>query len=352
MGTKLARMIGIGAPVSVHPGADPLADIRWADSRREIDAVWFIDHLQGWFPRGVDTELIADPHELLDPFALMAAGAAQTERVQIGVSVTDPLRRSAAALAQTAGSISWLGRRQMVLGLGVGDPGQLRPFGLHSGRERTGRLSYVRPALRTLDALRREPTDGGPGIAIAESHGYSLYVAAHGPKMLELTAQHGDGWIPSSLPPDVYRAKLGELRRNAESIGRDPAAIKPVLFVWAALGTTRAESEKQLAHPSVRAVALYRGPDGFKRHGGTYPLEHGYIPHDVPADKAASIMSGIPAGVVREAVLHGSPADVRQRLAEYAEAGCEHVIVYDIGRYTDREGTDRSRESLLAIAGA
>lgn len=345
-------MVGIGAPVSVHPGVDPLADLRWADERPEIEAAWMIDHLQGWFPRGVRTESVDDPHRILDPFALLAAGASATKRVTVGVSVTDPLRRSAVALAQTASTISWLGGRPMVLGLGVGDPGQLRPFGLHSGRERTGRLDYFRPAIQALDEFRRTPADGEPGVAIAESVGYQLYVAAHGPKMVELTAKHADGWIPTSISPADYREKWATLRRTAAASGRAENAIRPVLFVWAALGTTRAESEELLRDPTVRAVALYRGPDTFNRHGGRYPLDSGYIPHEVPADRAAEMLAEIPDGVVREAVLYGSPDDIRERLAEYEKAGCEHVIVYDIGRYVGAEGTERSRESLLSIARA
>ncbi|MGH3094443.1 MAG: hypothetical protein ACRDMV_00405 [Streptosporangiales bacterium] len=45
----------------------------------------------------------------------------------------------------------------------------------------------------------------------------------------------------------------------------------------------------------------------------------------------------------------GSPADVREQLERYEQAGCAHIIVYDIGRFTDLDGTQRSREGLAAV---
>lgn len=341
----------LGAPVSVHPQVDPLDDFLWADAHQEIAGAWLIDHLQGWFPRGAPGGVLADPHQILDPLSLLAAGAAATKRVGLGIAVTDPVRRSSVALAQAASTIGWLGGRRMMLGLGVGDPGQLQPFGLHPSRERTGRLTYMRPALDALSRLRTgETSEGGAPLGIAEETSFELYVAAHGPKMLELTARHADGWIPSSLPAEAYRQKLGTVREHAERAGRDPASVRPTLFVWAALAPTRAESLTLLRHPSVRAVALYRGADGFAKHGATYPLQHGYIPHDVPPDQATSLLTAIPDDVVADAVLHGSPEDVREQLEAYREAGCEHAIVYDIGRFADPEGTARFREAMLTLA--
>ncbi|MQA06189.1 MAG: LLM class flavin-dependent oxidoreductase [Streptosporangiales bacterium] len=340
----------LGAPISVHPQVDPLDDIRWADAQPDLAAAWLIDHLQGWFPRGAPTGVLADPHQLLDPLSLLAAGAAQTERIPLGVAVTDPVRRSSVALAQTASTVGWLGGRPMLLGLGVGDPGQLKPYGLHPGLERTGRLTYMRPALDTLSRLRTGDVSGEASLGITAATSFALYVAAHGPRMLALTAQHADGWIPTSLPPSAYREKLGVLRGHAERAGRDPGAIRPTLFAWSALAPTRRESVALLQHPSVRAVALYRGEDGFAEHGASYPLDHGYIPNDIPPDRAESLLTAIPDAVVADAVLHGSPADVRAQLAEYERAGCEHVIVYDVGRFVNPEGTARFREALRAVA--
>jgi phthiodiolone/phenolphthiodiolone dimycocerosates ketoreductase len=344
-------VLTIGMGISVHPDLDPLEDVRWADDADGITAVWMLDHLQGWFPRGTRPSALADPHRVLDPFAVLAAAAVTSRRVRLGVAVTDPVRRSAVALAHTAASIGWLAGREMALGLGVGDPGQLLPFRLDHGRERTGRLHYMRPALQTLHALRTGgPIEaGGPDLALTSTSPFGVYVAAHGPKMLELTARYGTGWIPTSLPPESYAEKLGVVRQHAHAAGRDPAEITPTVFLWTALAPSRAESLALLEHPSVRAVALYRGSAGFAQHGATYPLPGGYVPHEIAPEQADAMLASIPDDVVRGAVLHGSPEDVREQLERYREAGCEHVVLYDIGRFADVEGTVRAREALSMV---
>ncbi|MGW5384229.1 LLM class flavin-dependent oxidoreductase [Nocardia sp. NPDC003963] len=347
----MTEPLTFGAPIAIHPDADPLDDIRWADQNSAATAAWIIDHLQGWYPRGAPSPVLADPHHTLEALTVLAAGAATTRRVDIGVAVTDPIRRTSVSLAHTASTIGRLGDRRLKLGIGAGDPGQLRPFGLHQSRERTGRLHHVRPAVEQLHALRT-PGAAWPeaDLPVAQRTGYDLYIAAHGPRMLELTARYGDGWIPSSLTPADYAEKLGLLRRHAKAAGREPRSIKPLLFVWTALAGTRAESRALLDHPTVRGVALYRGRSAFEAAGARYPLEHGYIPQEIPAADAEMLLRRIPDEIVEQAVLHGSPAEVRRRLDEYHRAGCEHVILYDIGRFTGADGTERFREAFTEIA--
>ncbi|MGW4071469.1 LLM class flavin-dependent oxidoreductase [Nocardia grenadensis] len=347
----MTEPLTFGAPIAIHPDADPLDDIAWADRQPAASAAWIIDHLQGWYPRGAPSTALADPHHTLEALTVLAAGAATTRRVDLGVAVTDPVRRTSVALAHTAGTIGRLGGRRLKLGIGAGDPGQLRPFDLHRSRERTGRLHYVRPAVEQLHALRM-PGSPWPDadLPVAQRPGYDLYIAAHGPRMLELTARYGDGWIPSSLTPTDYAEKLCLLRHHAREAGRDPRSITPLLFVWTALASTRAESRALLDHPTVRGVALYRGRAAFETAGAPYPLEHGYIPHEIPAADVDSLLRRIPDEIVEQAVLHGSPADVRSRLDEYHRAGCRHVILYDIGRFTENGGTERFREAFTAIA--
>lgn len=342
-----------GAPIAVHPEADPFDDVRWAASTPGVTAAWMIDHLQGWFPRGVTDCMLEDPHRIIDPLAFLSSVAMGANDIDLGVAVTDPVRRTAVALGHTASTISWLNGRRFKLGMGVGDPGQLRPFGLHEGRERTGRLHYMKPALAQLDALRqRGEAPSEADLPMARRTGYDLYIAAHGPRMLELTAQFGDGWIPTSLSPSDYQVKLTTLRNHAEKLGRDPASIKPLLFVWSALADTGRESRQLLRHPSVRAVALYRGKTAFETAGAVYPLQHSYVPQEISPRVAPEMLRQIPDSLVEAAVMHGSPQDVREQLDDYRRAGCEHVIMYDIGRFVEMDGTSSFRAAFLQLLAA
>jgi phthiodiolone/phenolphthiodiolone dimycocerosates ketoreductase len=332
-------MLSIGAPAAVHPSGDPLGDVRWADTVAGIEAVWFIDHLQGWFPRGIDSGTVGDPHALLDPFAVMGAGAAQTKRVSIGVSVTDPIRRAPAVLLQSALTIGWLGGRPMMLGLGSGAAENLQPFGL----DRPQKTAILGAACETFVSMREER-----GASKAP-----LWVAAHGPKTFAIAGRYADGWLPTLVSPRTYGTMLRTLREQAEANGRDPGSIRPAMFTWAALAPTHEASLALLEAPLVKSVALFRNQAAFTRRGAKHPLGQEDAPHYIPGDiaesEAARIVAQIPAAVAADSMLCGSLDEVRARLDQYEEAGCEHVIVWDIGRYAGPDGLARSRECLGAL---
>lgn len=342
MGARLT----IGAPASALPDVDPIEDAVWADGEEGIGGVWFIDHLLGWIPRGVDPEVVADPHAVMDPFSLMAAAARQTSRVPIGVAVTDPLRRSPAALAQAAMTIGWLGRRPMLLGLGSGARHNLEPFGL----ARAHQIQYLTDACAEITSLLARDSGSGTPLGIASAADARLYVAAHGPRAIDVAARYGDGWLPASLAPKPFGSRLRLLRERAESHGRDPASIRPALLLWAALAETRKESLAMLERPFIRAVALYSAAPAFERYGVVHPTGGEYMPGDMNASEALAAIGRIPSEVAGDAILSGSIDDVSERLDAYEAVGCEHVIIYDIGRYLDPDGVSRSRACLAALA--
>ena len=64
------------------------------------DSVWFADHLMGWIPESIWTpDLISmsmlqpSPHDFYDVFSVMSVAAWNTQKVQLGTSVTEPFRR-------------------------------------------------------------------------------------------------------------------------------------------------------------------------------------------------------------------------------------------------------------------
>lgn len=342
----MSPALTIGAPASILPDLDPIDDVAWADGEPGIAGVWFIDHLLGWVPRGVDSEAVDDPHAVMDPFSLMAAGARQTSRVPIGVAVTDPLRRSPAALAQAALTIGWLGSRPMLLGLGSGGRYNLEAFGL----DRPHKFQPLADACAEVRTYIGRDSGSGTPLGLASGAQARLYVGAHGPKAIDLAARYGDGWLPSSLMPKPYASRLRLLRERAEAHGRDPASIRPVLQLWAALAESREKSLAMLERPFVRAVALYSSTTAFERYGSTHPTGGEYMPGDMTATEALAAIDRIPIEVARDAILAGSIDDVSERLGAYEKAGCEHVIIYDIGRYLAPEGVWQSRACLAALA--
>jgi alkanesulfonate monooxygenase SsuD/methylene tetrahydromethanopterin reductase-like flavin-dependent oxidoreductase (luciferase family) len=73
------------------------------------------------------------------------------------------------------------------------------------------------------------PLAGGEGKALRLSQpantSIPVYLAALGPKALELTGERADGWLGTSFVPETAEAFLGPIREAAERAGRSLADI-------------------------------------------------------------------------------------------------------------------------------
>src|SRR5438128_4707722 len=74
-----------------------------------------------------------------ESFTTLAAIAAATRKIRVGIAVTDLVRRHPAIIAQTLATLSNQFPNRLFLGLGAGDPLNQTPFGL-SPEQRVGRL--------------------------------------------------------------------------------------------------------------------------------------------------------------------------------------------------------------------
>src|SRR5437899_7261188 len=94
-----------------------------------FDSVLIDDHLL------YGTEAAAAP----EPFTTLAAIAAGTRRIRVGIAVTDLVRRHPAIIAQTLATLSNQFPKRVFLGLSAGAPMNQTPFGL-SAEHRVGSL--------------------------------------------------------------------------------------------------------------------------------------------------------------------------------------------------------------------
>ena len=91
------------------PPADKAVELAKRAEADGYESIWWPSHLMGWHPESVWTEDItplakfqANPHTYFDPLVMMPVVGAQTERIRVGVVVTDVITHHPAVLAQTA----------------------------------------------------------------------------------------------------------------------------------------------------------------------------------------------------------------------------------------------------------
>jgi len=323
--------------------------------RREsqgFDAVWWPDHLLHWFPAAIWTEDLvpqaasaASPHVWLDPIPVAAAAAAATERIRLGIGVTDLVRRHPASLAQTALTMDHLTGGRFVLGVGTGEVLNLEPFGLDNERP-LARLAEGLAVMRMLFASP-DPVDfegeffslrgGALGLRPLGDRPPPIWVAAHRPRGLELVGRAADGWLPLSTDPAEYRSWLPQVQAAARAAGRDPAEVTPGLYARVVLAEQASDAEQALdASFLMRFIALTRPAEAFAAHGVEHPLGKGvfglteFLPTRYGREQALALAEAVPAGVVRDTVIHGTPDDVAATLGAFVDAGARHIQLTNV----------------------
>jgi alkanesulfonate monooxygenase SsuD/methylene tetrahydromethanopterin reductase-like flavin-dependent oxidoreductase (luciferase family)/FAD/FMN-containing dehydrogenase len=213
--------------------AEPHTSVALAElaERAGLDLVTFQDH----------------PYQpaFLDTWTLMSYVAASTERIKISGNVINLPLRPPVLLARQAASLDLLSGGRFELGLGAGafwDAIEAMGGPRRSPAEAVASLSEAIDIIRaTWDAGRRGGifTDGqyykirGAKRGPQPAHDVSIWLGVLKPRMLRLTGEKADGWLPS-----LSYLKPGDLERGntiideaAATAGRDPREIRRMLNV-------------------------------------------------------------------------------------------------------------------------
>lgn len=345
------------APLEISASAPvrPPLDAMFAGVAKRRDqgfaAVWWADHLLHWFPPSIWTpDLVpaaraqASPHVWCDPFALIAAAAQHVPDIRFGVGVTDTVRRHPAALAQTALTLDHATGGRFILGVGAGEALNLTPIGMEN-RRAVSRLHESLEVMRLLFSTTDEVDYDGEHVTLrGAAVGLTpfgdepppIWVAAHGPRGLDLTGRLADGWFPVATDPETYARMWSRVERAAADAGR-PGAVVPALYSRVVVAETdEAAQEAAGTSPLLRFISLTAPADAFERHGRPHPVGEGmsgithFLPTGLTRAEALALADRVPAQVVLETVIAGSPDTIAGRLRQMVDAGARHVQVVNM----------------------
>ena len=349
--------VTLGAPGRIMPPASKAIEFAQRAESDGFDAIWWPCHLMGWVPDSVWTEDMTElasyqpnPHEYFEPLAMMGAAGAATERIKVGVCVTDTIRRHPAMLAQATLTADHLSQGRAILGLGSGERMNVQPYGMEWHKP-VGRLEEAIKVMRLLwstdkpvdfDGEFFQLRDAVLGLSPYEGRMPPVWLAAHGPRMLKITGRLADGWLPTNIRPDAYAEKLAVIRESAEAAGRDPNAIVPSMLAYVICAPDEEALERMCNSPMARVLfaAVDLPPETYARHGSTSPFEggtgfHSFVPTRIPRAEVERIVSHIPGGIVREHTLCGTPEQLAAQIRTYAEAGLRDVVLWNITPFAE-----------------
>jgi alkanesulfonate monooxygenase SsuD/methylene tetrahydromethanopterin reductase-like flavin-dependent oxidoreductase (luciferase family) len=214
-----------------HPISTFLAEVREAEAAG-LPAVWTYDHLT-W-------PLLKD-NPWYGCVPLLAAAAAVTSRVRLGVQVATPNFRHPVPFAKELMTLDRISDGRIELGVGAGTEG---PDAAVLGDEPLPlrrRIDRFVEWLEFLDVLLREPvvTRRGSFYTAVDAHQLPgcvqtprlpFTVAGTGPRSLALAARLGQGWVtygpygPDVEPDEWFAALAKQSRQLDEALGGAPRA--------------------------------------------------------------------------------------------------------------------------------
>jgi phthiodiolone/phenolphthiodiolone dimycocerosates ketoreductase len=360
----------IGAPGPFLPPWDnALKNAQLIDSLG-YDSMAFPDHFAGFVPESIWTPDITplafmqqSPHTYYELSSIMSACAAVTDNVQLIAAVTEPIRRHPILLAQTFLTLDHISQGRTILGIGAGEVENVEPYGL----KYSGQVGKLREALEIIrmvwethepfnyegrywnlkDAVMslRPAVDGKPP---------PIWIAGLGPKMLQITAEFGDGWIPTILNPTSYGERLKVIQDHRKNLGKT-GNFTAALWNWCILDDEQSECERLMNTPLAKAFALLLPGHEWKRLGHKHPFGDDfhsltdYIPMRYDRETTLDAIDKVPEEVLKEFYMTGDAEAIIKMLEDYTKRGLDHIILWNSTGMFDLEKTRQSYKIMKEV---
>jgi F420-dependent oxidoreductase-like protein len=267
----------------------------------------------------------------------------QTSKIDVGTAAMQIPARTPAMTAMTAATLDLISGGRFRLGLGVSGP-QLAegwhgvPFGspLRRTREYVDivRLAIARERpLHYRGGHHQLPLPGGRGKALRLGMRpvrarIPIYLAAVGPRNIELAGQIADGWLAVFFAPDFADVQLAGIRRGhgGSDRGFDVVATVPVV----------ADDDLAACRDVVRPyVAHYLGGMGSRERNFYVDLAErmgyggsaGEVRDHYLSGRVRSAVAAIPDDFIDRTSLLGSVDRLAAGLRAYADAGVTTLSV-------------------------
>ncbi len=305
-----------------------------------------------------------------DAATVLAFVAAQTEHMDIGSAIFQIPARTPANCAMTAATLDTLSGGRFRLGLGVSGP-QVSE-GWHGVRfdkplGRTREYSDIVKMALSRQKVRSEgqhyvlPLPDGPGKALqltvhpVREH-IPMYLAAVGPKNLELAGELFDGWLAIFYSSEFAKDQLAAIETGRAKVGKTLEGFDVVPTVPIVVG----DDPRACADPIRWYAALYVGGMG-SREKNFYNQLASRMGFEEAAKQVQDLYLGrdydgaaqaVPFEFLDRTALLGSKERIADKMVELAESGVTTLTLSPfVGTVEERTATLRTAVEALERAG-
>jgi F420-dependent oxidoreductase-like protein len=342
--------LGLGLDIWASAGLQmPVEEVREAE-RLGFDSVWTAEAY------GADA---------ISPLAFLAA---RTSRIRLGTAIVQISARTATATAMAMATVDALaGGGRVICGLGLSGPqvvegwyGQpwVRPVArMHDYVEilrkvwrRDGPMVHDGSAISVPYAGDDATAMAKPLRSILHTTDMPVWIAAGGPRMVELTAEIADGWIPMGFRPGMLDSHY---RRELDAgFARRASGVAPVDFEIAPSVSVVVTDDLRATFAAMKPrTSMYVGGMGHPElnfHNQSmarvgYPDAAAKIQELFLAGRRDEAAAAVPDDFLDDGGLFGSEKRIRDRYAAWESSGATTLIV--------RSNQARARELLADLAG-
>ena len=287
-----------------------------------------------------------DSHILWEePYPIYSKILDTTNNVIVGPMVTNPATRDWTVTASLFATLNEMYGNRTVIGIGRGDSA----VRVTNGKPTT--LATLRESIHVIRELAngRGVQYNGSEIRFpwAAKSRAEVWVAAYGPKALQLTGEVGDGFILQLADPSITAWTIKAVRDAAAAAGRDPKSVKICVAAPAYVGTDMAHMRDQcrwfggmVGNHVADIVARYGDnsevptalTDYIKGREGYDYNEHGRAGN--------SHTTFVPDEIVDRFCILGTPEQHVARLRELEALGVDQFSIY-----LQHDGKDQTLEA-------
>ncbi len=292
----LSQQIPFGMSLP-HRSPDPISMETVRSVAQRAEALGFRDL---WV-----TENSLDHVTSFDPIVVLTYAAAVTSRIRLGASVLVLPVHDPRMVAHQWASLDALSQGRAVMGVGIGRPQHYTEFQVPPD----GRVARFREQLDLIRALwnQEHVTHHGRFYAVDNARlgirpvqqPLPIWMGVGHPDAIRRSAALSDGWMGAGgSSTDDFRRAVPILKEALEKAGRDPAAFPISKRIFISVDENPAAARAELLR---WYTDVYHNPPGTDSSG-----------------------------------IHGTPDQVRERLAEFIAMGANHLLLNPVARHADQ----------------
>lgn len=269
---------------------------------------------------------VGDSHLIWrEAYINMTAMMLNTTKVKLGTGVTNPLTRHPSVSASGYATLEEYSPGRMIVGIGLGDSSVetmgMKPSTLANFEKSLEQMRQM------LDGKEAQLPTGKIHLLHPTKTRVPIYIAASGPKMLELSGRIADGIIVLVGVADDYIADAKEkIAAGAKVAGRKLADINLVLWVPCAVSETANAKDAVKAH--VARVVAHPLPYVLDPNEQKILQEirktYDYYHH---MDQQANHADVIPDWLVDKFAIAGSVAQCKAQIERIKKTGVQQIAI-------------------------